>query len=84
MPALPAFTTMKTKLILFLSFTTLLLLNAATGPEKTAPSHTPEWIHRCTVLSEDAKEGRIDYLTVDDLSTLLFVANPASGGEAAE
>jgi DNA ligase D-like protein (predicted ligase)/DNA ligase D-like protein (predicted polymerase)/DNA ligase D-like protein (predicted 3'-phosphoesterase) len=43
--------------------------------EKTAPSHTPEWIHRCTVLSEDAKEGRIDYLTVDDLATLLFVAN---------
>ena len=25
--------------------------------------------------SEDAKEGRIDYLTVDDLETLLFVAN---------
>jgi DNA ligase D-like protein (predicted ligase)/DNA ligase D-like protein (predicted polymerase)/DNA ligase D-like protein (predicted 3'-phosphoesterase) len=52
--------------------------DGATGPsfyEKTAPSHTPEWVHRCTVLSEDAKEGRIDYLTVDDLATLLFVAN---------
>ena len=52
--------------------------NGAAGDsfyEKTAPSHTPEWVHRCTVLSEDAKEGRIDYLTVDDLSTLLFVAN---------
>jgi bifunctional non-homologous end joining protein LigD len=52
--------------------------NGATGEsfyEKTAPSHTPDWVHRCTVLSEDAKEGRIDYLTVDDLSTLLFVAN---------
>jgi DNA ligase D-like protein (predicted ligase)/DNA ligase D-like protein (predicted polymerase)/DNA ligase D-like protein (predicted 3'-phosphoesterase) len=43
--------------------------------EKTAPSHTPDWIHRCTVLSDDAKGGRIDYLTVDDLATLLFVAN---------
>ena len=43
--------------------------------EKTAPSHTPDWVHRCTVLSEDAKEGRIDYLTIDDLSMLLFVAN---------
>jgi bifunctional non-homologous end joining protein LigD len=43
--------------------------------EKTAPSHTPDWIHRCTVLSEDAKTGRIDYLRVDDLDTLLFVAN---------
>ena len=43
--------------------------------EKTAPSHTPAWIHRCTVLSDDAKTGRIDYITVDDLPTLLFVAN---------
>jgi bifunctional non-homologous end joining protein LigD len=43
--------------------------------EKTAPSHTPDWVHRCTVLSGDAKDGRIDYLTVDDLDTLLFVAN---------
>jgi bifunctional non-homologous end joining protein LigD len=43
--------------------------------EKTAPSHTPEWIHRCTVLSDDAKTGRIDYITVDNLATLLFVAN---------
>src|SRR6476659_4347040 len=43
--------------------------------EKSAPSHTPDWVHRCTVLSEDAKTGRIDYLTVDDRSTLLFVAN---------
>jgi DNA ligase D-like protein (predicted ligase)/DNA ligase D-like protein (predicted polymerase)/DNA ligase D-like protein (predicted 3'-phosphoesterase) len=52
--------------------------NGATGEafyEKTAPSHTPDWVRRCTVLSEDAKEGRIDYLTVDDLPTLLFVAN---------
>ncbi|HSL11941.1 MAG TPA: non-homologous end-joining DNA ligase, partial [Actinomycetota bacterium] len=43
--------------------------------EKTAPSHTPEWIHRCKVASDDAKTGIIDYLVVDDLATLLFVAN---------
>ena len=43
--------------------------------EKTAPSHTPEWIHRCKVASDDAKTGVIDYLIVDDLATLLFVAN---------
>src|SRR5918999_4428771 len=43
--------------------------------EKTAPSHTPGWIHRCKVLSDDAKRGEIDYLTVDDTATLLFVAN---------
>ena len=52
--------------------------DGADGPffyEKTAPSHTPDWIHRCTVLSEDAKAGVIDYLTVDDTATLLYVAN---------
>jgi DNA ligase D-like protein (predicted ligase)/DNA ligase D-like protein (predicted polymerase)/DNA ligase D-like protein (predicted 3'-phosphoesterase) len=52
--------------------------DGAEGPffyEKTAPSHTPDWIHRCTVLSEDAKAGQIDYLTVDDPATLLYVAN---------
>jgi bifunctional non-homologous end joining protein LigD len=43
--------------------------------EKTAPSHTPDWVHRCPVESEDAKEGVIGYMTVDDVSTLLYVAN---------
>jgi bifunctional non-homologous end joining protein LigD len=52
--------------------------DGAEGPhfyEKTAPSHTPEWIHRCQVLSEDSKHGQIDYLMVDDTATLLYVAN---------
>jgi bifunctional non-homologous end joining protein LigD len=43
--------------------------------EKTAPTHTPDWIHRCKVRSEEAKRGQIDYVTVDDTATLLFVAN---------
>jgi DNA ligase D-like protein (predicted ligase)/DNA ligase D-like protein (predicted polymerase)/DNA ligase D-like protein (predicted 3'-phosphoesterase) len=43
--------------------------------EKTAPSHTPDWVNRCPVESEDSREGVIGYLTVDDLSTLLYVAN---------
>jgi bifunctional non-homologous end joining protein LigD len=43
--------------------------------EKTAPSHTPEWVERCNVQSEDAKTGVIGYLMVNDLSTLLYVAN---------
>ncbi len=43
--------------------------------EKTAPSHTPEWIPRCPVQSEDSRDGVIGYLMVNDLSTLLFVAN---------
>jgi DNA ligase D-like protein (predicted ligase)/DNA ligase D-like protein (predicted polymerase)/DNA ligase D-like protein (predicted 3'-phosphoesterase) len=43
--------------------------------EKTAPSHTPDWVERCHVESEDAKTGVIGYLMVNDLSTLLYVAN---------
>jgi bifunctional non-homologous end joining protein LigD len=52
--------------------------NGITGDffyEKSAPSHTPEWIPRCPVLSGDAKTGVIDYLMVQDLSALLFVVN---------
>jgi bifunctional non-homologous end joining protein LigD len=52
--------------------------DGAEGPhfyEKTAPSHTPDWIHRCKVLSDDSKRGEIDYLVVDDTATLLYVAN---------
>ncbi len=43
--------------------------------EKTAPSHTPDWVERCHVESDDAKTGVIGYLMVQDLSTLLYVAN---------
>ncbi len=43
--------------------------------EKTAPSHTPDWVARCTVRSEDARDGVIGYLMVNDLATLLYVAN---------
>lgn len=43
--------------------------------EKTAPSHTPDWVQRCSVVSEDSKDGVIGYLMVNDLSTLLYVAN---------
>ena len=52
--------------------------DGADGPhfyEKTAPSHTPDWVHRCKVHSDDSKRGEIDYLMVDDTSTLLYVAN---------
>src|SRR5688572_20224031 len=43
--------------------------------EKTAPSHTPDWIERCHVESEDAKTGVIGYLMVNELPTVLYVAN---------
>jgi len=52
--------------------------DGADGPhfyEKTAPAHTPDWVHRCKVRSDDSKRGEIDYLMVDDTATLLFVAN---------
>ena len=43
--------------------------------EKSAPSHTPDWLGRCVVQSEDAKSGEIDYLTIADTAGLLYVAN---------
>jgi bifunctional non-homologous end joining protein LigD len=43
--------------------------------EKSAPSHTPEWIPRCPVLSEGSKDGVIDYIMVEELAALLFVVN---------
>src|SRR5437763_3493827 len=52
--------------------------DGATGPffyEKSAPSHVPDWIGRCQVLSDDAKKGVIDYMTIDDEAGVLFMAN---------
>ena len=43
--------------------------------EKTAPSHTPDWIDRCSVRSDDSKRGVIDYLVVNDAASLLYVVN---------
>jgi DNA ligase D-like protein (predicted ligase)/DNA ligase D-like protein (predicted polymerase)/DNA ligase D-like protein (predicted 3'-phosphoesterase) len=43
--------------------------------EKSAPSHTPDWLGRCVVPSEDAKTGEIDYLTISDTAGLLYIAN---------
>lgn len=43
--------------------------------EKNAPSHTPEWVQRCLVPSEESEGGAIDYLMANDEASLLFVAN---------
>jgi bifunctional non-homologous end joining protein LigD len=43
--------------------------------EKNAPSHTPEWMSRCRVPSAESAGGAIDYLVVDDIAALLYVAN---------
>ena len=49
-----------------------------TGPffyEKNAPSHTPDWMGRCRVESEEAEEGFNDFLVAQDAAGVLFVAN---------
>ncbi len=43
--------------------------------EKTAPSHTPEWIGGAGCCPTMPKHGVIDYLMVDDAAGLLFIAN---------
>ncbi|MEX0991628.1 MAG: non-homologous end-joining DNA ligase [Actinomycetota bacterium] len=43
--------------------------------EKSAPSHTPDWIQRCPIRSDDPKDKVIDYLMVRNAAGLLFVAN---------
>jgi bifunctional non-homologous end joining protein LigD len=43
--------------------------------EKSAPSHVPDWIGRCPVESEEAKNKVIDYMTITDAAGLLFMAN---------
>jgi bifunctional non-homologous end joining protein LigD len=44
--------------------------------EKRCPAHRPEWVHTEPIWSERIKE-RIDYCLVEDLPTLLWVANLA-------
>ena len=50
-------------------------INGTEFYEKNAPSHTPDWIGRCPVPSEEARDGLINYLMANDEASLLFVAN---------
>src|SRR5438067_3520062 len=43
--------------------------------EKNAPANTPEWMRRCPVDSDDARNKVIEYLLVDDAAGLLFMVN---------
>jgi bifunctional non-homologous end joining protein LigD len=43
--------------------------------EKNAPSHTPDWMPRCQVESEDEGGGFNDFLVANDAADLLFVVN---------
>lgn len=45
--------------------------------EKRCPTHRPEWVQTAEVWSERRQE-RIDYCVVEDLPTLIWVANLAS------
>ncbi|MBW3667971.1 MAG: non-homologous end-joining DNA ligase [Actinobacteria bacterium] len=45
--------------------------------EKRCPSHRPEWVHTVEIYS-DRNKGKIPYCVVDDLPTLVWVANLAS------
>jgi bifunctional non-homologous end joining protein LigD len=54
--------------------------NGITGDffyEKNAPSHTPDWMGRCRVESEDdeARMGFNDFLVANETAGVLFVAN---------
>jgi len=46
--------------------------------EKTAPSHTPDWIARCPVPSEDSREGVIGYLADTSLEDEVIRAHRGS------
>jgi bifunctional non-homologous end joining protein LigD len=48
--------------------------------EKNAPSHRPDWVHTETLASPGSTRNRetIDYVVVDELATLIWVANLAS------
>ncbi len=44
--------------------------------EKRCPSHRPDWVTTASVWS-DSREGEIDYCVVEDLPTLVWLANLA-------
>ena len=45
--------------------------------EKQCPSHRPDWVRTAAVESSRARDGRIDFCVVDDLATLVWLANLA-------
>jgi bifunctional non-homologous end joining protein LigD len=44
--------------------------------EKRCPAHRPDWVHTASVWS-DRHKGEIDYCLVEDLATLVWLANLA-------
>jgi bifunctional non-homologous end joining protein LigD len=48
--------------------------------EKNAPNHTPDWVHTVTLPTPGSTKGhdQIRYIVVDDLATLVWLANLAA------
>ena len=45
--------------------------------EKQCPSHRPDWVRTARIESRRARDGKIDFCVVDDLATLVWLANLA-------
>ena len=45
--------------------------------EKQCPSHRPDWVRTARVDSSRARDGRIDFCVVEELATLVWLANLA-------
>ena len=45
--------------------------------EKQCPSHRPDWVHTVQIESRRSRDGTIDFCVVDDLATLVWLANLA-------
>src|SRR5215470_468674 len=46
--------------------------------EKDAPKFTPEWVRTVSVPRRGGSDGNIDYIVIDDLPTLVWLANLAN------
>jgi bifunctional non-homologous end joining protein LigD len=46
--------------------------------EKNAPSHTPEWVRRVELPTPGGSRETLDFVVVDDLPTLVWLANLAA------
>jgi bifunctional non-homologous end joining protein LigD len=45
--------------------------------EKQCPSHRPDWVRTASIESRRSRNGRIEFCVVDDLATLVWLANLA-------
>lgn len=43
--------------------------------EKQCPEHRPDWVETATIKSESSPRGKVDYCLVNNLPTLIWIAN---------